>query len=79
MENSMSCPKLEKCPIYIKNVFINPKAGETYRNIYCNAGENMYKTCKRFIVSQKTGKPVPENIMPNTVLAVDDIIEKFKL
>ncbi|MGE0079119.1 MAG: hypothetical protein AB7S48_14775 [Bacteroidales bacterium] len=77
MEKTKNCPKLEKCPIYIKNVFINPKAGETYRNIFCTAGHEKYTTCKRYIVSEKTGKPVPENIMPNTILTIDEIISKL--
>lgn len=77
MENSINCPKLEKCPIYIKNVFLNPNAGETYRKIYCTAGFAKYSTCKRFIVSEKTGKPIPETIMPNSSLTVDEIISRL--
>ncbi len=77
MTNSENCPKLGKCPIYINNVFFNPKAGETYRKLYCNAGFAIYSTCKRYIVSEKTGKQVPESVMPNSALSVDEIISKM--
>lgn len=78
MDNSANCPKLEKCPIYINNVFLNPKAGETYRKIYCTAGYAKYSTCKRYMVSEKAGKPAPETIMPNSSLTVDEIIMRIK-
>lgn len=77
MENNTTCPKFEKCPIYQKNVFINEKAGETYRSLYCTAGEQKYTTCKRFLVSNKVGRPAPDNIMPNCSLSVEQIIEKM--
>ena len=77
MEKAKLCPKYEKCPIYIKNVFKNETAGETYRILYCSAGEAKYSTCKRFIVSNIVGRPAPENIMPNSSLTVEQIIAKM--
>ena len=77
MENNSICPKFEKCPIYQKNVFFNEKAGETYKTLYCTAGEQKYSTCKRYLVAQKAGKPAPDNIMPNSSLTVDQIISKL--
>jgi hypothetical protein len=77
MENTNECPKLAKCPIYQKNVFKNEKAGETYRNLYCLAGESKYSTCKRYIVSNRVGKPAPDTIMPNSSLSVEEIIAKM--
>ncbi len=79
METAGSCPKFEKCPIYLKNVFFNPNAGETYRKLYCLAGKEKYSTCKRFQVSEITGKPVPETVMPNCSLTVDEIVRKFNI
>ncbi|MEJ5317574.1 MAG: hypothetical protein WHS63_11240 [Tenuifilum sp.] len=79
METISNCPKLEKCPIYLKNVFFNPNAGETYRKIYCTAGKEKYTSCKRYLVSEKVGKPVPESVMPNCSLTVDEIIAKYNL
>jgi len=77
METSTTCPKFVKCSIYQENVFHNEKAGETYQTLYCSAGEERYKTCKRFIVSEKMGKPAPKNIMPNSSLSIDEIISKM--
>lgn len=72
-----TCTKFAKCPIYQKNVFFNEKAGETYKTLYCTAGEVKYKTCKRYIVSEMMGRPAPDNIMPNCSLTVEEIIKKM--
>jgi len=76
---ALSCPKFAKCPIYQKNVFKNESAGETYKNLYCNAGETRFKTCKRYLVSEKVGRPAPDSIMPNSSLSVDEIISKMMI
>jgi len=77
MENTTTCPKYAKCPIYQKDVFINEKAGITYRKLYCTAGELKFKTCKRYIISEKMGRPAPDHIMPNSSLTIDEIIAKM--
>jgi hypothetical protein len=77
METSALCPKLAKCPIYQKNVFVREGAGTTYRNLYCEKGEKRFSTCKRYIVSEKTGRPAPDSIMPNSLLSIDEIIAKM--
>jgi len=77
METTSTCPKFAKCPIYQKDVFINEKAGTTYKNLFCTAGELKYKSCKRFIISEKMGRPAPDNIMPNSSMSIDDIISKM--
>ena len=71
------CPKTEKCPIFKKGVLISDRTGETYKSRYCLNADN-FKTCKRYIVSGMTGKPVPEGIMPNSGLSIDVIIERIK-
>ena len=77
MESNSTCPKFANCPIYQKNVFKNEKAGETYRILYCTAGEQKYTTCMRYMVSERAGRPAPDNIMPNSSLTVDQIISKM--
>ena len=74
--NENTCPKFEKCPIFVNNVFLSNRTGETYKNLYCIKGASRWETCKRYTVSNKTGKPVPENILPNSSLSVDEIIKK---
>ena len=71
------CPKFEKCPIFINNVFLKEKSKETYRQLYCEAGAVKYTTCKRYIVSQKLGKPIPEKYLPNSMLSVEEIIDRI--
>jgi hypothetical protein len=73
--NNSTCPKFEKCPIFTGRSFKQLNSSDVYKRLYCNAGEAKYKTCKRFIVSEKTGKPVPDNIMPNSTMEIDKIVE----
>jgi hypothetical protein len=74
----MVCPKFESCPIFIKNVLINPGSAESYKNIYCKSGEHKWKTCKRYIVTDIIGEAIPENIMPNSLKSPEQIIEELK-
>ena len=75
MENI--CPKVEKCPIFINNVLTVENAAVAYKVLYCEAGAAKYNTCKRFIVSNKTGSCPPE-VMPNCSKTVDEILENMK-
>jgi hypothetical protein len=68
-----TCPKLERCPIFIENITCNEMVGQTYRNLFCLADGLQFQTCKRYIASEKFGKRVPANIMPNTSLSIDEI------
>jgi len=72
------CPKYLKCPIFIENVLSSERMGKTFRKLYCEAGPEVYRQCKRFIVSEKTGKPVPADILPSSSLSVDEIIKTMK-
>lgn len=73
------CPKYARCPIFLGGSTATPQSEEVYRSLFCNSGAEKYETCKRYIVSNKTGKSVPLNIMPNSFLSVEEIIEKMKL
>jgi hypothetical protein len=73
-----TCPKFEKCPIFTGESFVMEGSSHIYKELYCLAGPERYQTCKRFIVSEKTGMPVPKTIMPNTELTIEQIIEKMK-
>lgn len=67
------CPKYQKCPIFQGTT--GSKAEGVYRTMFCTAGRDKYTTCKRFIVSEKTKKPIPPDIMPNSFYSVEEIIE----
>lgn len=73
------CPKLEKCPIFIKNVFHNEFMGKTYRNLYCQAQDEKFKTCKRYIFSEEYGISATENILPNSTYSIDEIAIRMEL
>ena len=73
MENSV-CAKLEKCPIFQKGILVNDYTGVAYKNMYCLV-PGKFKECKRFQAGTATGKPVPENIMPNSKKTLEEIIE----
>jgi len=65
MENTIHCPFLEDCPVYINNVKHNEIIGLTYRSLYCLQVNKKFKVCKRYHVA-KLGLIVPRNIMPNS-------------
>jgi hypothetical protein len=66
-----SCTKLEKCPVFINNLSFD--MGQTYRNLYCLAVGSNFMTCKRYIASEKFGKGLHGNIMPNSLLHIKEI------
>ena len=72
-----SCPKTSKCPIF-NGVLKGTHYTETYKQLYCLAGENGRSKCKRFQVAEKAGK-CPDNILPNSVKSTDDILAEMKL
>lgn len=75
--NEKICPKFEKCVIFQEGVLYSGQTGQTYKNLFCQQPEK-YPICKRYIVSEKTGLSIPANIMPNSKLSIDEIIEKLK-
>ena len=70
------CPKTPKCPIF-NGILQGTQYTETYKNLYCEAGEAGRNKCKRFQVSQKVGK-CPENVLPNSSKSADEIIEDMR-
>ncbi|MBN1186362.1 MAG: hypothetical protein JXB49_29070 [Bacteroidales bacterium] len=75
MGNNKECPNTEKCPIF--NGFLEPKYIDTYKNLYCLAGEEGRNKCKRYIVSLRVGK-CPKTILPNSSKSIEEIIEEMK-
>jgi hypothetical protein len=70
------CPKTPKCPIF-NGILKGTQFTETYKRLYCEAGEAGRNNCKRYQISQKTGK-CPENVLPNATKSVDEIIEEMR-
>jgi len=75
---SEQCPLFEKCPIYSGLLKGQTHTTETYRKLYCDAGEKGRSTCKRWQVRSRFGK-CPESILPNTQGSVDQIGRDYDL
>ncbi len=71
------CPKTPKCPIF-NGILKGTEYTETYKRLYCEAGEEGRNKCKRFQVATAVGK-CPENILPNSTKTVDEIIQTMKV
>lgn len=76
MDNNL-CPKYEKCPLFNGKLLSRKGAEESYKNLFCKAGESKYSTCKRYMVSEKVGK-CADWILPNCSLSLDEIMVKMK-
>ena len=75
MESTM-CPKTEKCPIF-NGVLKGTQYTETYKKLYCLAGEAGRKTCRRYQVAEKVGI-CPPDILPNSSKSLEEIIGMMK-
>ena len=69
------CEKLAKCPIFQKGVLFNEFTGETYKTLYC-LRPGRYQQCKRYQASKQCNCSIPDIIMPNSSLSVEEIIAR---
>ncbi|MGE4287212.1 MAG: hypothetical protein AB7E36_00885 [Salinivirgaceae bacterium] len=70
------CPKTPKCPLFNGNLLKRQESAETYKNLYCRS-TTKYKECKRYIVSEKTGK-CPNWLLPNSSYQMEEILTRMK-
>jgi hypothetical protein len=73
----VSCPFIESCSLLGDLLFITDTFREVYKKQYCE-NPSKYKACKRFIVFSETGKQVPDYIMPNSQLSIEEILQKIE-
>lgn len=73
--NGAVCPKYEKCPIFTGTAFKRSGSADVYKNLYCQAGAEVYGICKRFMASNALGKPIPPSVMPNSNKTIEEIAE----
>ena len=71
------CPRTPGCALFNDNLLKRKESAEVYKELYCRAGESKYITCKRYMVSEKV-KICPDNVMPNSSMTVNEIIEQMK-
>jgi hypothetical protein len=73
-----ACKNSSKCPIYsgvLKGMNFTTAA---YKEKYCDGGSDGWSRCRRYQVKERTGK-CPENILPNSLKTVEDIIRQYNL
>jgi len=75
---SKICEKSLKCPIYNGILKSNEMMIQTYKELYCDAGQENHNKCIRYQVAKIIGY-CPSDILPNSYLSVEDIIKKVKL
>jgi hypothetical protein len=75
MENTMHCPIIEDCSVYLNNVCHNEMVGLTYRSLYCLQVNKKFKMCKRYNAYVKLGKQIPRNILPNSLVNIDQLTD----
>jgi len=71
------CPIIELCTFFNNSFLTSDIVSRIYRNKYCSEFPK-FKECKRYIVYLETGKQVPEYIMPNSQLSIDEIFWKME-
>jgi len=76
MENV--CPNAAKCPIFNGILQDREFTARSYRNMYCESGEADWKKCKRYMTKDAFGE-CPADLLPNTVLSLAQIGEKYHL
>ena len=75
--NTNVCEKVEKCPIYLGILKSNEMLTRTYKNLFCENGVEGKNKCVRYQVAKVMGS-CPPNILPNTKVSVEEIVEKMK-
>jgi hypothetical protein len=71
-----TCPKTPKCPIF-NGILKGTEFTETYKKLYCEAGEEGRNKCRRFQVAEAVGV-CPPNVLPNSSKSIDEIIKSMK-
>jgi hypothetical protein len=72
------CKNSLKCPIYSGVLKDLTYTASAYKQLYCDAGDQGWGKCRRFQVKERTGK-CPENLLPNALKTVEQIIEQYNL
>lgn len=71
------CKNYKSCPIFTGALKDKEITSKGYKKQYCEAGENRWSKCKRFLVKEKTGK-CPPDLLPNSFKSVEEIITAMR-
>lgn len=72
-----NCPKVEKCPLFTGHLLKRKGSEDSYKNLFCTAGQEKWSACMRYQTSEKVGK-CPDWVLPNCSMTLDEIIAKMK-
>ncbi len=71
------CPNFNTCKLVTSDVVIADQTGKKeYLAMYCEAGEDSWKKCKRFITKDAL-KFCPDFVLPDNPMCIDEIMDKF--
>jgi len=73
---AVTCPKTPACPIF-NGVLKGTEYTDVYKRLYCEAGEEARKRCRRFQVASITGK-CPPGVLPNASKTAEAIVAEMK-
>ena len=73
---STTCKNFEKCPVYSGVLKDKAFAAAAYRRTYCDAGEPGWRSCKRFLVKERTGQ-CPPDLLPNASASLEQILVDY--
>lgn len=72
------CPNINSCRMVATEVVVpDKKEKENYMQSWCRQAEDKWGNCKRF-TTKKALSFCPDFVFPDTVLSIDEIIDKFE-
>ena len=71
------CPNYNNCKLVNEVGFTGDELlRKNYISEYCQAGKAKWESCKR-LIAKNTLNLCPDFVLPDTMLSVDEIIDKF--
>jgi len=75
---TQKCPNKTTCPVHSVEGFVkDPVKKEYYIHTYCDAGEDNWSNCCRYIAKRSLNL-CPVFVMPDSELTVDEILDKLE-
>jgi hypothetical protein len=76
MENDL-CPNISTCRLVTTDIVVPQKdVKQQYLKEWCNKDKDIWGDCKRYN-TKKVLSFCPDFVLPDTLLSVDEIIDKF--
>ncbi len=72
------CPNYEICPIFNGILTGKEMTSQAYKKLFCEAGDEKWSTCKRYMTKNEFGF-CPPDLLPNTTYTIEQIAAKYNL